>query len=177
MAEIITAARPYAQAAFEDARGTSDLSGWMAALEMALEFVSNPEVGELIKNPRFGRGQIGSLLFAAIGERLNQHQRNFMGLLVENQRLLMLAEIVSLFRDMKAEAEMTIGVLVDSAFELTAGQQQKIVGALEARMGRKVALQCRLDQSLLGGVVIRAGDKVIDGSALARLDELSVALA
>ena len=89
----------------------------------------------------------------------------------------MLAEISTIFDALKAEAEKTINVDVDSAFELSPAQQEKLAATLKVRLGREIKLQCQVDKNLLGGVVIRAGDKVIDGSAIARLSELSTALA
>ncbi|MGE5757563.1 MAG: F0F1 ATP synthase subunit delta, partial [Sideroxydans sp.] len=97
--------------------------------------------------------------------------------LADNQRLLVLPEIAALFETLKAEAEKTVNVVVDSAFELSAAQQDKIVSSLKKRLGREIKLVCQINKELLGGIVIRAGDKVIDGSARTRLGEMANALA
>ena len=177
MAEIITAARPYAQAAFEVAQKQSDLKGWSEMLREISGVVNDTELSGLVKNPGMHNAQVESVLLALIGKDANQNQQNFIRLLVENRRLLMLAEISTIFDALKAEAEKTINVDVDSAFELSPTQQEKLAATLTVRLGREIKLQCQVDKNLLGGVVIRAGDKVIDGSAIARLSELSTALA
>ncbi|MFM2397062.1 MAG: synthase subunit delta [Pseudomonadota bacterium] len=177
MAEIITAARPYAQAAFEVAQKQSDLQGWLEMLRAISEVISQSELNALIKNPRVQKNQLEGLLLELLGKQATLTQQNFLKILVENQRLIMLPEITLIFETLKSEAEKTLNVQVDSAFEVTEEQQQSLIQSLKKRLGKEIKLECKINKSLLGGVVIRAGDKVIDGSATARLRELSTALA
>lgn len=177
MSEAITIARPYAQAAFEEAQKLSDLKGWSEVLLSLAEAVSHPEVRAVVTNSRVRKSQIEKLTEGLLGGQAKAQQRNFVRVLVDNQRLLLLPEIAGLFEALRAEAEKTVNVVVDSAFELSAAQQQKIVSSLKARMGREIKLECKVNKGLLGGVVIRAGDKVIDGSARTRLGEMANALA
>ncbi len=177
MSEAITTARPYAQAAFDEAQKLADLKGWAEMLVSLAEAVSNPEVSEIVTSPRVAKTQVESLMDALLGGQASQQQRNFVRVLVENQRLLLLPEITALYESLRAEAEKTVNVVVDSAFELSAAQQEKITSSLKARMGREIKLVCKVNKELLGGVVIRAGDKVIDGSARTRLGEMANALA
>jgi F-type H+-transporting ATPase subunit delta len=130
-----------------------------------------------VTSPRVAKSKIESLVEALSGGKANVQQRNFIRLLVENQRLLLLTEIAAIFEVLRAEAEKTVNVVVDSAFELSAAQQEKIIRSLKAKMGRDIKLVCKVNKELLGGVVIRAGDKVIDGSARTRLGEMANALA
>lgn len=177
MSEAITTARPYAQAAFEEAQKLSDLKGWSEMLKALAEAVVFPEVAALIGSPRVAKEQLGVLLSDMLGGQLKPQQSNFIRVLAENRRLDVLPEIAAIFEALKAEAEKTVSVVVDSAFELSAAQQEKIVASLKKRMGREVKLVCQVNKELLGGVVIRAGDKVIDGSARTRLGEMANALA
>jgi F-type H+-transporting ATPase subunit delta len=177
MAEAITTARPYAQAAFEEAQKKADLKGWAEMLLSLAEAVSYPEVREVATNPRVTKKQVEGLMESLLGSQANDLQRNFVRVLVDNQRLLILPEIAAIFEALRAEAEKTVNVVVDSAFELTAVQQEKIIGSLKARLGREIKLVCKINKELLGGIVIRAGDKVIDGSARTRLGEMANALA
>jgi F-type H+-transporting ATPase subunit delta len=177
MAENITTARPYAQAAFEEAQKQSDLKGWSAVLMSLAEAVNYPEIREVVTSPRVSKAQIESLMLDLLGDRASAQQRNFVRVLASNQRLLLLPEMVSIFEALRAEAEKTVNVVVDSAFELSAAQQDKIVSSLKARMGREIKLVCNVNKELLGGIVIRAGDKVIDGSVRTRLGEMAIALA
>lgn len=177
MSEAITTARPYAQAAFEEAQKLADLKGWSEMLLFLAEAVNHPEVLAVIASPRVFKAQIENLMDGLLGAQAKAQQRNFVRVLVDNQRLLLLPEIVALFEALRAEAEKTINVVVDSAFELSVAQQEKIINSLKARMGREIKLVCKVNKELLGGVVIRAGDKVIDGSARTRLGEMANALA
>lgn len=176
MSEAITIARPYAQAAFEEAQKLSDLKGWSEVLLSLAEAVSHPEVRAVVTNSRVRKSQIEKLAEGLLSGQAKVQQRNFVRVLVDNQRLLLLPEIAGLFEALRAEAEKTVNVVVDSAFELSVAQQQKIVSSLKARMGREIKLECKVNKGLLGGVVIRAGDKVIDGSARTRLGEMANAL-
>lgn len=177
MAEALTTARPYAQAAFEEALKLGDLKGWSEMLLSLAEAISYPEVRAVVTSPRFLKAQVEKLMEVVLGAQAKPQQRNFARILVDNQRLLLLPEIVALFEVLRAEAERTVNVEVDSAFELSAAQQEKIISSLKTRMGREIKLVCKVNKDLLGGVVIRAGDKVIDGSARTRLGEMANALA
>lgn len=177
MSEAITTARPYAQAAFDEAQKLDTLKAWSELLIGLAELVSQAEVRAVINNPKVSKAQVFGLMEAFMGGSATVQQRNFVHVLADNQRLLVLPEIAAIFEALKAEAEKTVNVVVDSAFELSAAQQEKIIGSLKKRMGREVKLTCNVKKDLLGGVVIRAGDKVIDGSARTRLGEMAVALA
>ena len=128
-------------------------------------------------NPRVPAVQIAGLMDALLGTSASEQQRNFVRIVADNRRLLVLPEIAELFEARKAEAEKSVNVVVDSAFELSAAQQDKIAASLKKRLAREIKLTCNVKKELLGGVVIRAGDKVIDGSALTRLAEMANALA
>ena len=177
MAEALSTARPYAQAAFEEALKLGDLKGWSEMLLTLTEAVCHAEVRAVVTSPRFLKSQIEKLMEGVLDSQAKLQQRNFVRILVDNQRLLLLPEIVTLFEALRAEAERTVNVEVDSAFELTTDQKEKIISSLKARMGREIKLVCKVNKELLGGVVIRAGDKVIDGSARTRLGEMANALA
>ena len=177
MSEAITTARPYAQAAFEEAQKLADMKGWSEVLISLAETICHPEVRAVITSPRVAKSKVESLMDGLLGGQAKIQQRNFVRVLVDNQRLLLLPEIVAIFEALRAEAEKTVNVVVDSAFELSAAQQEKIISSLKARMGREIKLVCKVNKELLGGVVIRAGDKVIDGSARTRLGEMANALA
>jgi F-type H+-transporting ATPase subunit delta len=177
MAEAISVARPYAVAAFDEANKLGDLKGWSEMLLSAAEIVVNPEVYALISSPRVAKSQLEDLILALCSDKLSVIERNFIKLLVENQRLILLPEIAAMFESMRAEAEKSVDVVVTSAFDLNEPQKQKIAAAMKKRMGRDIRLSCKTNHELLGGIIIRAGDKVIDGSARTRLSELANTLA
>lgn len=177
MSEAITIARPYAQAAFEVAQKLADFKGWSEVLVSLAEAVNHPEVRAVVSSPRVAKKQLESLMDGLLGGQATAQQRNFVRVLADNQRLLILPEVAAIYEALRAEAERTVNVVVDSAFELSVAQQEKIVSSLKARLGREIKLVCKINKELLGGVVIRAGDKVIDGSARTRLGEMANALA
>ena len=177
MSEAITVARPYALAAFDEARKLGDLKSWSDMLQSLAYAVGNAEVRAAITSPRVAKNQLEKLMLALCGGNVSATGQNFIKLLVENQRLTLLPEITALFEVMRAEAEKSMDVVVTSAFDLNETQKQKISTAMKNRMGREVRLSCEIDRNLLGGIVIRAGDKVIDGSARTQLSELANALA
>jgi F-type H+-transporting ATPase subunit delta len=177
MSEAITAARPYAQAVFDEAQKQKDLKGWSEVLNAGAVAVADPQAAMVIASPRVSHRQLEDMMMALCGVKPGSTQGNFIRLLVENRRLELLPEIAGLYETLRAEAEKSLEVTVTSAFELSEAQKQKITEALKKRMNRAISLDCRIDKQLLGGVVIRAGDKVIDGSVHARLGEMANALA
>ena len=177
MSEAITIARPYAQAAFDEAQKLNALRAWSEMLLSLTQAVNHPEVQAAVSNPRVPAVQIAALMDALLGTPASAQQRNFVRIVADNRRLLVLPEIAELFEARKAEAEKSVNVVVDSAFELSTAQQDKIAASLKKRLAREIKLTCNVKKELLGGVVIRAGDKVIDGSALTRLAEMANALA
>lgn len=177
MSEAITTARPYAQAAFDEAQKQNDLKGWSEVLLAGAEAVVYPDVAKVVASPRATGKQVEDLMQALCGVKPGSMQGNFIRLLAENSRLTLFPEIAALYEALRAEAEKALEVTVSSAFELSDAQKQKITDGLTKRMNRKITLKCVTDKQLLGGVVIRAGDKVIDGSVRARLGEMANALA
>jgi F-type H+-transporting ATPase subunit delta len=177
MSEAITTARPYAQAAFDEAQKLNALQAWSEMLLSLAGAINHPEMIAVVTNPRVAKNQVEGLMEALLDKTASKQQHNFVRILADNQRLLLLPEIAALFEALKAEAEKTVNVVVDSAFELSAAQKDKIVSSLKKSMGREIKLSCNVNKELLGGVVIRAGDKVIDGSARTRLGEMANALA
>ncbi len=177
MSEANTIARPYAQAAFDQAQKLGDLKGWSAVLIRLAELLSIPDVQAAVGNPRISKATMEPIILELCGSQLNAQQKNFVRVLVDGGRLDVSAEIAAMFEALRAEAEKFVDVTVVSAFELSEAQKQKISAALKKRMEREIKLSCEIDKALLGGVVIRAGDKVIDGSAHTRLGELANALA
>ncbi len=176
MSEANTIARPYVQAAFEVAQKQGDLKGWSEMLQTLSGLMSNEEIRSVVASPRIKSAQVEELMLQLAGTP-NKEQENFVRILAQGGRLNVLAEIAALFEMLRAEAEKSAQVTVSSAFDLSAEQQAKIATALKVRLGTEVKLSCTVDKGLLGGIVIRMGDKVIDGSANTRLAELAYALA
>jgi F-type H+-transporting ATPase subunit delta len=177
MAEISTIARPYAQAVFGLAQEESQLAQWSDTLQFCAAVVADSQMKNLIDNSDIGKEQLVPLFLEICGDRLNDYGQNMVKLLVENHRLQVLPEIAAQYETLKAEAEKTIEAEIVAAYEITSKQKTDIAAKLAKRLGRKVSLSCRVDESLIGGAIIKAGDMVIDGSTIGQIRKLSVELA
>lgn len=170
--KLATIARPYALAAFEYALDKKELSDWEAFLNKAAAVMQTKEVQFLLQNPEVRQQEIGTLFCDILGSQLDDEKKNFILLLAEYRRLDVLPEIVELFTNYRAQFDKTISVQLISAIKLDAATEQKYIDALTKRLKRKVTLQTELDETLLGGALIRAGDMVIDGSVRGKLNRL-----
>ena len=176
MAEILTIARPYAHAAFLFADSHQALKEWSGMLEFLAVVAADPEMTELIENPRLTESQIAELFIGIGADRLDENCHNFIRLLAENRRLKLLPEIAALFEIQRRDAEKSIRAELITAFPVTAAQQAAVTAALKQRLGREIELECITDATLLGGAIIRAGDLVIDGSVRGKLERLGNSL-
>lgn len=179
MSQALTLARPYARAAFGNARDAGAASeggfaSWSNALAFAARVAADPQVAGLLGSPKLTHADAVSLL--AI-DGANDVMRNFFALLADNRRLALLPEIAGLFEELRAEAERVVKARVTSATALGDGELEGIKAALEKRFGRDVQIETAVDASLIGGAVIDAGDVVIDGSLKGKLGRLQSALA
>ncbi|MCH2338552.1 F0F1 ATP synthase subunit delta [Pseudomonas sp. NPDC047963] len=171
-----TLARPYAKAAFEFASAAGRIDAWSGMLSLAAVAVDVPQVTELLKNPRLTSESKVQTLVQLFGSDIDEAFRNFVSTLGDNDRLDVLPTIRELFEELKAEAEKTLDVEVQTAFELTSAQLQTLAAALSKRLDRTVNPQQVVNPALIGGVVIRAGDVVVDGSVRGKLSQLAESL-
>lgn len=176
MAEKSTIARPYAQAIFGLAAESKQLSEWSDMLKLVATIAADDKVKGLIGNPRIKSTELAQLFFDVCGDALNDKAKNLINILIENGRLDTLPEIAAQYEVYKAEAEKVVQAEVITAYAMTEDQQKNIAASLKARLGCEVSLECKMDNSLIGGAIIRAGDMVIDGSVTSHLDRLANAL-
>ncbi len=176
MAEKTTIARPYAQAAFDLAQAAGDLKGWSAMLQLVAVVTEDATLKELIGNPSVKRDKLVTLIIDTCGDNLNEAGKNFVRVLGENKRLNVVTEIAELYEMQRAEAEKSVDAQVVSAFKLSDAQIATLSEALKKRLGRDVNLVAKIDESIIGGAIVQAGDMVIDGSVTGQLNKLSHAL-
>ena len=177
MAEKSTIARPYAEAVFALAKEQSKLKDWSDMLQASAIVASNEDMQAMISNTNVSKEQVASLILDICGGKFSAEGKNLIKLLAENRRLSLLGEIAAQYEALRAEEERTIDAEVISAFEVSAAQQKQIAEKLKTRLGREVSLSCRVDSTLLGGAIIKAGDLVIDGSTKGQIQKLSIELA
>jgi F-type H+-transporting ATPase subunit delta len=176
MTERITLARPYAEAVFRLAREHKTLKAWSEMLQLAAAVAVDPQVATLTENPRVPRERFVAFFLDVCGKKLDKDAANFIRLLSENHRLMLLPEIATLYETLRAQTEGRVEAEVVSASEVSAAQLKDIAAALKKRLGRDIDLSTRIDPELIGGIVIRAGDLVIDGSVQGKLRALATHL-
>jgi len=176
MADRSTIARPYARAAFQEARADKRLGPWFDALTTGAAVVQDARVENLLGDPTVTPAQLAQLVIGIAGPNLGQHGSNFVQTLAENRRLGYLPEIAAIFSELKDAEEGIVDVTVTSAAPLDQQQQLSLSEALARKLKRQVRLHCETDQTLIGGAVLRAGDLVIDGSLRTRLARIATEL-
>lgn len=176
MSDFTTAARPYANAVYDTAHENSALNSWGDALANIANVVNDSQMSELLDNPKLGKVQKGELLIQVLGDKLTQQQQNLVKLMAENGRLKLMPDVVAQFEVARAKAENKIEAQVISAFELSAEQTNELVNTLKNKLGCEITLTTTVDESLIGGVIIKAGDTIIDASMKSQLDSLALSL-
>ena len=182
MAERNTIARPYANAAFAYAKSHGQLAEWSALLAAAGFVAGDIRVKPLFGNPRIEAGVLANLVVdvaaesIATGESSIAAIRNYIRLLEVEDRIGLLPEIAELYEKLFQAEQNSVDVVIESAQEIGAAQRELIEKSLARRLSRKVDVAVKLDETLLGGAVIRVGDQVIDGSVRGRLQQLAATL-
>jgi len=176
MAELSTLARPYAKAAFSAAVDTGEIVVWSTALQTLAVISKAEQIVELINSPSVSALDKAKAIADVAGDDCNEGARNLLEVLAENDRFLLLPEISTQFDLLKAEHEKSADVIVTSAFELSDAQQKTLTDKLAVKLSRAVSMTVNVDPALIGGVVIKAGDLVIDDSVRGKLSRLADAM-
>ncbi|WP_202839697.1 F0F1 ATP synthase subunit delta [Luteimonas saliphila] len=174
MSQALTLARPYARAAFMIAKDAGAFAPWSEALGFAARVAADPQAAAALGHPALVREQAVELLSP---DDAPAAFCDFLALLADNRRLAMLPEIAALYEDLRDEAEQVVKATVTSATALPTSELDTIKAALRKRFGREVEIETAVDEALIGGAVIAAGDVVIDGSLRGKLSRLHSALA
>lgn len=175
MSELTTVARPYAKAAFDFAVEKQTVAQWQEMLVFAGAVAQDASIKEILKGA-YSASKLAEIFIGVCGEQIDENGQNLIRVLAENKRLSALPDVATLFNQYKAEFDKEIEVDVTSAIKLTKAQQTSISAALEKRLSRKVNLICNVDKAIVAGLIIKAGDTVIDGSIQTKLNRLADAL-
>lgn len=176
MAEMATLARPYANAVFDLAKSDRALDQWSKMLGLLAGAAGEPQVQTLLEAPDVADDQKAFRLADVFGDQVNDRAKKFLSVLASNKRLGLLGEIAEQFEVLRAQEEQSLDVEVISAFALVPQQEQALKEALQRKFAKEVSLTSRVDSTLVGGAVIRAGDMVLDGSVRGKLDKLKETL-
>ena len=177
MAELSTVARPYAEALFAVAQGTGEkLDVWLAAVDDLAGLMAHPQVAEVVADPKLDHEQVFGLLSGMMKTSLPAAGVNFVKLLIENQRLAVLPDVATQFRQLKNRAEGVADCLIETAFPLSEAQVAELLASLSKKFGQKLKPEVRVNAELIGGVRATVGDQVLDDSVRARLKDMQTAL-
>ncbi|MGE3919916.1 MAG: F0F1 ATP synthase subunit delta [Gammaproteobacteria bacterium] len=169
-------ARPYAKAAFKFALANKCIDEWAKFLNLSGAIVTEKQVWELLHNPQVEKEKVLNFILDLLGDRITEQQRNFLKVVAFYHRLILLPSISALYAELQREHEHMIDVEVISAFPIAAKLQENILQALKIRLQKTISAKFITDAKILGGLVIKAGDLVIDGSILNKLKRMRESL-
>ena len=176
MAELLTLALPYAKAAFAFASEQGATDNWSNALQVLSAAVQDEAFSAYLNRPELTPAEQVSIFAKVLGENQTQAVSNFLMLLADNARLALLPEIEAEYELLKSQNNNTVDVVIESAFPMTSVQEQLLAHALEKKFNATVNVTVEVNPALIAGVVIRAGDQVIDDSALNKLEKMRTRL-
>jgi F-type H+-transporting ATPase subunit delta len=173
MAELSTLARPYAEAAYKRAKQTNSIKDWSDVLQFLSTVAHDQELLAIVGNPRVSKEKLTQLLLDICQDHISDEGKNLVKLLIENGKLILLPIISTLYELHKAEDEGYVNVDLYSAYSLTKAEQSRYTAMLEKQLNKKVNAVVSVDKSLIGGILAKAGDKVIDGSIRGQIHQLA----
>lgn len=173
MTELATLARPYAEAAFGRAKENGTTEQWAQALQFLALVLEDPDLAGIVSNPRVGADKLLQLLLDICQDQVDEEVKNLLKLLVQNGKLKLLPTISKLYEACKANDEGYVNVDLFSAYALNKAEQSRYVAMLEKQLRKKVNATVHVDKTLIGGILAKAGDKVLDGSVSGQLQQLA----
>lgn len=176
MSELATLARPYAAAVFKRAEESGTTEKWSQSLAFMAAVLNDKNISSVIDNPNVSKQRLSALILEICEGQIDGEESNLLKLLVHNGRLTLISTIAKLFEVYKAEAEGYVDVNVFTAYEFSEEDQNNLTEALEKSLGKKTHMKVIIDKSLIGGVLVRAGDRVIDGSIRGQLQHMQKTL-
>jgi len=176
MAELLTLARPYAKAAFGYASEQGMADNWSTVLQLLSAMVQDEAFSAYLNRPELTPEQQVKIIVDTNTALQDQSVSNFITLLAQNDRLNLLPEIALEFEQLKAQNQNQTDVTIESAFPLTDEQKQLLVDRLSKRFNSSIDATVTVNPALIAGVVIRAGDQVIDDSTQAKLEKMRTRL-
>ncbi len=175
MAENITVARPYAEAVFSIAIQSNTVGKWKNTLFAMSEACSDPYFISFLKNSSSSNDSSDCLIKLLDGI-IDEEAKNFIRLLGDNGRFEVVPQIYELFKKMSDDHDKVLDAELVSARELNESDISGLKEKLASKFGRTVNLSTRIDKELIGGAVLKIGDKVYDASVKTSLAKLSLAL-
>ena len=174
--ELITYARPYAKAAFKIAKEHNQIDKWSQMLDLCSDLCGHEHVVRLLKDSSKSDDLKVHALLELLQDSLTVEVENYIWILINKKRILLLPQINKIFKHMKAQEQNFQELLVTSAFSLSDAQKDRISKKITKRLGRSVRMHTKVDNYLIGGIIVKAGDCVIDCSVRSQLIKLGNAI-
>lgn len=174
---VAGAAKRYAQAAFDIARDHGTLDAWEKDLQHLRGVLSDPMVAGFFESPAVSEEAKRKALGSILPDDAQQHVRNLALLLLDRGRIGQLDQVVQVFEELLLEERGIAIADVTTAVELTPEEAAEVRAQLSRIIGKQVEIRPRVDPAIIGGVVVRVGDTLIDGSVQTQLNQLRERLA
>jgi F-type H+-transporting ATPase subunit delta len=172
MATRDTAARRFAEAAFEVAQRDDTVETWRAELDASGAIAADEEVGRMLANPAVPLETRTEMATSIFGKVVSQPVLNLIKLLLRRGRIDDLPRVAAEFRRLDNARQGITLATATSAAPLSRDEIRAVTARLEQLTGGRIELDVQVDPSLLGGLVVRVGDRLIDGSVRGRLERL-----
>lgn len=173
MSERTTLARPYAVAVYKRAKESGKIGQWAEMLSFLKVVVADPVIARAVANPRVDKERFLGSFLDLCRDHLSGEGENFVRVLVKNGRLGLVGTISELFDEFRAADEGYIDVDVTTAYPLESEEETNLAALVEKWVARRGRLRVTVDRSLIAGVVLRAGDRVMDASIRGQLQRLA----
>ena len=176
MAELVTIARPYADALFELSEAAKTMDDWSIDLEFLLASYQTEQMQNFLKNPKITNRNVQSVFSSIMDGRVSDEAKNFMQLVIKNQRLQVLPLIYEIYEKLKADAKGKVDVVIYSAFDLEKDEVDKVVSVVSKKIKKAVNPIVKIEKYLIGGIKVEIGDKVWDLSINGKLKSMNFSL-
>jgi F-type H+-transporting ATPase subunit delta len=174
---VAGAASRYARAIFEVASQDKKVDDWSKRLHTLAAAFAVPEVERAFANPTLTRDDLDRAIKALDLPQLGREGLNLLRLLVESRRTGLIDEITRQYDALGDEASGRVRATVTTAVELSAADRESLRKDLSRGLGKDVRLEAKVDPSILGGLLLRIGDRLTDASVAGRLQQLRRELA
>jgi len=176
MATLRSTARRYAEAALSLAERDGSLGDWVRALETASTRLTDAQVMRVLADPAIAFDDRRRVAEAMLGDAITGGPRNLVLLLVQRGRIELLPRVAAELRRLWEQRQGIVRAVVTSAAPLSEAETDAVRAKLAAMTGDQVEVELQVDPALLGGLLVRMGDRLIDGSVRGRLERLRARL-
>lgn len=170
-------AKRYAQAVFDIASESGTHELWQSSLTTLANAASDPVAGEFFNSPNVPDTSKRAAIDGMLPGETRAFARNLAYMLIDRDRFDILPELLAVYDDLVLDAQGVAIADVTTAVELSADEREQIKAQLQQIVGKTIELRATVDPSMIGGLVARVGDRLIDASVTSQLQQMRAALA